>query len=40
MQPLLRASEYRDLAIERAAKLKAELRLRSIQAEVVPEMQS
>jgi uncharacterized protein YecT (DUF1311 family) len=40
MQPLLRASEYRDLAIERAAKLKSELRLRTIQVNIVPEMRS
>jgi hypothetical protein len=40
LQPLLRASEYRDLAIERAAKLKSELRLRTIQADIVPEMRT
>ena len=39
MQPLLRASEYRDLTIERAAKLKNELRTRSTSAEIVPEKQ-
>ena len=37
MQPLLRASEYRDLAIERAAKLKDQLRVRSAMPESVPE---
>jgi uncharacterized protein YecT (DUF1311 family) len=37
MQPLLMATAYRDLAIERAAKLKDELRVRSAIPEFVPE---
>ncbi|MEJ2375807.1 MAG: DUF1311 domain-containing protein, partial [Pseudolabrys sp.] len=37
MQSLLRATAYRDLAIERAAKLKDELRVRSAIPEFIPE---
>jgi uncharacterized protein YecT (DUF1311 family) len=36
MQPLVRASEYRDLLIERTARLKDELRLRSAPIAVAP----